>query len=88
MEYSTFQSEANRFNGTHAGNHSDGNSGNHSTIKKLIAHVVLEKSLELRSSNMLLGAFNVAAALLMIASIIFDAWRAEKKLTRVTLEPR
>ena len=52
----------------------------------LINQLMLDNSIQSRTSTMLTAGFNIGAALIIAVSIIYDAWRNEKK--RQTIRPK
>lgn len=65
-----------RANGSH---HSDGAELRSERTEHLIHKLILENDIQNRTSTLLLVAFNVAAAALVIASILYDAWKVSKR---------
>lgn len=45
----------------------------------LVTELVLQNNVQWRTTVMITAAFNVAAATVMITSIIYDAWRLSKR---------
>lgn len=45
----------------------------------LIQSLVLENSLQVRTSTMVTASFNVLAALVIILTVIYDAWKSWKR---------
>lgn len=53
------------------------------TALELIEQLVLKNSQQTRISIIVIGSFNVAAALVVVGSILFDAFSARKQATPV-----
>lgn len=49
--------------------------------QNLVTELVLQNNVQSRTSVMITAAFNVAAATVMIISIVYDAWRLSKRFS-------
>jgi hypothetical protein len=63
--------------GSH-GNWTGNSTGDFST-RKFIGELILENSIQNRTAVILLASFNIAAAAIMLISIIYDAWSGSKR---------